>query len=117
MVAQRCSNRSVAACTIEATHVAPADKGKRPVEEGDAGRPAKRPAGGSDAGAGPSSAAGGAGGGVPDPASANFARLGLVQKTIKDLQNVLKAWNLPVSGKKDDLIQRILDHQRSARGG
>ncbi|KAL4457802.1 hypothetical protein ABPG75_012667 [Micractinium tetrahymenae] len=101
-----------------------ADKGKRPVEEGDGGRPAKRPAGGGDAGAGPSSAAAGgggaggsgAGGGVPDPASAGFTRLGLVQKTIKDLQNVLKAWNLPVSGKKDDLIQRILDHQRSARG-
>lgn len=60
---------------------------------------------------------GGGGGSVPDPASAGFTRLGLVQKTIKDLQNVLKAWNLPVSGKKDDLIQRILDHQRGARAG
>ena len=36
-------------------------------------------------------------------------------KTIKDLQNVLKAWNLPVSGKKEDLITRILDHQQRAR--
>ncbi|KAL4443058.1 hypothetical protein ABPG77_008549 [Micractinium sp. CCAP 211/92] len=102
-------------------HSRTADKGKRPVEEADGGRPAKRPAGGGDSGAGPSSAAGsgagGAGSGVPDAASASFTRLGLVQKTIKDLQNVLKAWNLPVSGKKDDLIQRILDHQRSARGG
>jgi hypothetical protein len=53
---------------------------------------------------------------VPDPSSSNFSRLVLVAKTIKDLQNVLKAWNLPVSGKKDDLIQRILDHQSGARG-
>lgn len=29
---------------------------------------------------------------------------------------MLKAWNLTVSGKKDDLIQRVLDHQRDARG-
>lgn len=40
----------------------------------------------------------------------------LQAKTIKDLQNVLKAWNLPVSGKKDDLISRILDHQQRSRG-
>lgn len=94
-----------------------ADKGKRPVEEGEGGRPAKRPAAG-DGGPGPSNAAGGSGGAsVPDPATSSFNRLGLLSRTIKELQHVLKAWNLTVSGKKDDLIQRILDHQRSAHSG
>ena len=94
----------------------PADKGKRPVEEAEGSRPAKRPAAAAGDGAGPSGAAGG-GSSVPDPAQAGFSKLGLQMKTIKDLQNVLKAWNLTVSGKKDDLIQRILDHQQRARGG
>ncbi|EFN58792.1 hypothetical protein CHLNCDRAFT_140569 [Chlorella variabilis] len=93
-----------------------ADKGKRPVEEAEGSRPAKRPAAAAGDGAGPSGAAGG-GSSVPDPAQAGFSKLGLQMKTIKDLQNVLKAWNLTVSGKKDDLIQRILDHQQRARGG
>ena len=96
------------------------------MEEAEGGRAAKRPAAAAAAGGegtGPSGASVGGGGGagagvgsVPDPSSSNFSRLGLVAKTIKDLQNVLKAWNLPVSGKKDDLIQRILDHQSGARG-
>lgn len=137
----------------------PADKGKRPIEDGEGSRPAKRLAVGAAG-----DAAGSSGAGVPEPAQADFTRLGLVQRTIKELQNVLKAWNLPVrrgwggsgvcsellqrlcklcmrlpwhpargppvpdlaacpalphplqvSGKKDDLIQRILDHQRSAQ--
>ena len=98
--------------------LSPADKGKRPVEEADGGRPSKRPAGG-DGGAGPSGsgACGAAAAGVPDAAAASYTRLTLHQRTIKELQNVLKAWGLPVSGKKDDLVQRVLDHQKSARGG
>ncbi|PRW56014.1 SAP domain-containing [Chlorella sorokiniana] len=96
-----------------------ADKGKRPAaaaaDDGEGGgRASKRPAAAAAGdGAGPSGAAGSS---VPDPGQSSFTRLGLVQKTIKELQNVLKAWNLPVSGKKDDLIQRILDHQKSAKG-
>lgn len=161
------------------------------MEEAEGGRPAKRPAAaaGGD-GAGPS----GTGGSVPEPAAADYTRLTLLPHTIKELQTILKAWNLPVcvqwacwlgswqeglgsrpeagehatattatgrragrgaatpvwlpvscpvgcpplpcpapkkhqfaachhhhppqvSGKKDDLIQRILDHQRNARGG
>lgn len=72
-----------------------ADKGKRPAEDGDAGRAAKR-AGTSADGAGTSAA--GAGPSIPPPTHAHYNRLGLQAKTIKDLQNILKAWNLPVSG-------------------
>ena len=53
---------------------------------------------------------------MPPPAQAHYSKLGLQAKTIKDLQNILKAWNLPVSGKKDDLITRILDCQAVHRG-
>ncbi len=77
-----------------------ADKGKRPAaaaaDDGDGGgRASKRPAAAAAGdGAGPSGAAGS---NVPEPGQSSFTRLGLVQKTIKELQNVLKAWNLPVS--------------------
>ena len=75
------------------------DKGKRPAvaaaDDGDGGgRASKRPAAAAAGdGAGPSGAAGSS---VPEPGQSSFTRLGLVQKTIKELQNVLKAWNLPV---------------------
>ena len=36
-------------------------------------------------------------------------------KTIKELQDLLKARGLPVSGKKDALMQRIVDLQRRQR--
>lgn len=76
------------------------------MEEGEVGRPAKRAAAGSAAaaggdGAGPSGA--GASGGAPDPAHSSFNRLGLLAKTIKDLQAVLKAWSLPVRGRQRDV--------------
>ncbi len=103
------SDRPVKQLSSLACH---ADKGKRPVEDGEAGRPSKRAADG----AGPSHAATGAGPSVPPPSQGNFTKLGLQAKTIKDLQNVLKAWNLPVSGKKEDLVNRILDQQSRSRG-
>lgn len=83
------------------------------MEDAEGSRPAKRPSAAAADGVGPS----GASAGVPDPAQSSFTKLGLQPRTIKELQTVLKAWNLPVSGKKDDLIQRLLDHQRSVQGG
>lgn len=76
-----------------------ADKGKRPAaaaaDDGEGGgRASKRPAAAAAGdGAGPSGTGGSS---VPDPGQSSFTRLGLVQRTIKELQNVLKAWNLPV---------------------
>lgn len=49
------------------------------------------------------------------PRSSQFTRVALAARTIRDMQVILKAWALPVSGKKDDLINRILETQRSAR--
>lgn len=83
------------------------------MDDTEGGRPVKRPSVGAGDGVGPS----GGGAGVPDPAQSSFTKLGLQPRTIKELQTVLKAWNLPVSGKKDDLIQRILDRQRAVQGG
>jgi hypothetical protein len=51
--------------------------------------------------------------GIPEPSRGNYSKLGLQTKTIKELQGILKAWGLAVSGKKDDLAMRILDHQHS----
>ncbi|GAB4820663.1 hypothetical protein N2152v2_007709 [Parachlorella kessleri] len=90
-----------------------ADKGKRPIEDGgEVGRASKRAADG----AGPSNAAAVAGPSVPAPSEAQFTKLGLQAKTIKDLQIVLKAWNLATGGKKEDLINRILDKQSRSKG-
>lgn len=49
--------------------------------------------------------------GIPEPSQSSYSKLGLQTKTIKELQGILKAWGLPVSGKKDDLVMRILDQQ------
>jgi hypothetical protein len=51
--------------------------------------------------------------GIPEPSQGNYSKLGLQTKTIRELQGILKAWGLAVSGKKDDLIMRILDQQHS----
>ena len=98
-------------CVTPARCRVAADKGKRPAEAGDAGRATKRPA--SD-GAGPSGSGAGAAGqppGGPGPSEASYTRMALQARTIKDLQNVLRAWGLPISGKKEDLVSRILDLQ------
>lgn len=84
------------------------------MEDAEGGRAAKRPA---HDGTGPSGSAGPSGSvAVPPPTQTSYTKLGLQAKTIKDLQTVLKSWNLTVSGKKDDLISRILDHQSQHRG-
>ena len=57
--------------------------------------------------AGPSSS-------VPAPSRGYFTKLGLQAKTIKDLQAILRNWSLTTSGRKEDLIQRILDKQAKA---
>lgn len=116
-----------------------ADKGKRPAEDADAGGAGSSRAKRSTAAvaeAGPSTTAAGAGtsataaagpsrsgsvvaatsgDGMPPlvspPNETSFTRLGLQAKTIKELQVILKGWGLPVSGKKDDLITRLLEHQ------
>lgn len=49
--------------------------------------------------------------GIPPVCQANYSRIGLQSRTIKELQGILKAWALPVSGKKDDLVNRILERQ------
>lgn len=98
------------------------DRGKRPAEgpaEGDPGNAAKRGPGVS--GAGPSNAAGpstsaAAGPSIPQPAEADYNRLRLQSKTVKDLQAILKAWGLPISGKKEDLVVRIMEKQEAAQG-
>eukprot|EP00887_Chlorella_sp_A99_P001386 scaffold8.g1386.t1 len=96
-----------------------ADKGKRPADDGEGGRSAKRPAhdaaGPSGGGAGPSGAGPGTAAGLPPPTQTHYTKLGLQSKTIKELQAILKSWNLAVSGKKDDLIARIFDHQNQHR--
>ena len=99
---------------------AAADKGKRPADApAEPGNAAKRGPGAS--GASPSNASGpstsaGAGPSIPQPASADYNRLRLQSKTVKDLQAILKAWGLPISGKKEDLIDRIMEKQEAAQG-
>ena len=99
---------------------AAADKGKRPADApAEPGNAAKRGPGAS--GASPSTASGpstsaGAGPSIPQPASADYNRLRLQSKTVKDLQAILKAWGLPISGKKEDLIDRIMEKQEAAQG-
>ncbi|KAL6773904.1 hypothetical protein ACKKBG_A22985 [Auxenochlorella protothecoides x Auxenochlorella symbiontica] len=109
---------------------AAADKGKRQLDDGpDApGRGAKRAHEGAE-GAGPSAsrAAGGSPlfqpstvtpvGGLPSPSEAKFSRLALQAWTLRQLQTLLKAWALPSSGKKDDLVARILRAQAAAGDG
>lgn len=97
----------------------PPDKGKRPADEAEgSGRSSKRPAhdvvGPSGSGAA-GDGTGSSGAAVPPPGESSFTRLGLQAKTIKDLQTILRAWNLAISGKKDDLIARVLEHQAGAR--
>jgi len=83
---------------------AAADKGKRPAPDSKQQPPAKRAAPAGDE-AGPSNAS--AGGGCQH--LTRYSRADLTRKTLKDLQAILKELKLPVSGKKDDLITRILD--------
>jgi len=83
---------------------AAADKGKRPAPDSKQQPPAKRAAPAGDE-AGPSNAS--AGGGCQH--LTRYSRVDLTRKTLKDLQAILKELKLPVSGKKDDLITRILD--------
>jgi hypothetical protein len=84
-----------------------ADRGKRAAEGGAAGRAPKRAAAGaspSGGGAGPSGS-GGAGPSAP-PAAPDAAVLR--GKTVKELQELLKARGLPTSGRKDDLVARLV---------
>jgi hypothetical protein len=121
--------------TIMVVFLHAADKGKRPAEEADAGGagssrakrttaavaetgPSTTAAGAgtsATAAAGPSRSGSVVGDGVSPlvlpPNETSFTRLGLQAKTIKELQVILKGWGLPVSGKKDDLITRLLEHQ------
>lgn len=99
------------------------DKGKRPAEDPPATtegqNSAKRPGLAVSSGAlGPSSSARAEppSSSLPGPAQSEFASGQLKNKTIKDLQAILRAWGLPVSGKKDDLISRLLEKQTAAQG-
>lgn len=56
-------------------------------------------------------------GGLPSPSEAKFSRLALQAWTLRQLQTLLKAWALPSSGKKDDLVARILRAQAAAGDG
>ena len=60
-------------------------------------------------GAGPSAAADAAA--PPAPADATYTQAQLMSKTMKDLQAILRAWKLPVGGRKDDLVSRIMQRQ------
>lgn len=88
-----------------------ADKGKRPAADAEGQQPSKRPA---TDGAGPSNTqdASGSGASVVPRAQAAFTRPQLAKKTIKDLQTILRAWGLPVGGRKDELVDRVLANQR-----
>lgn len=129
----------------ERSRHAPENRPVKRAAEGSAARPRSAPGGGaggsgsgvgaSGSGAGtPGSRAGASGSGtgasgsgagsgratsspsVPPAAQSRYTKLSLQAKTIRDLQAIMKAWALPVSGKKDDLIMRILDCQRAQRG-
>ncbi|KAG7669385.1 hypothetical protein Ndes2526B_g05704 [Nannochloris sp. 'desiccata'] len=95
----------------------PADKGKRPAEgaaDGEGSKPAKKGTGASDAG--PSNAPAQAGPSTLPPAETEYTIELLSKKTIKDLQAILKAWSIPISGKKDDLVHRIFEEQERSQG-
>lgn len=47
----------------------------------------------------------------PKPHESHFSTSTLQSKTIKDLQAILKSWGLNISGRKDELITRILSRQ------
>ncbi|KAG2431640.1 hypothetical protein HYH02_013217 [Chlamydomonas schloesseri] len=90
---------------------AAATSGKRahePSSAADGGdeRPAKKAAGGVTSGAG------GAAPAAKLPV-ASFTAEQLKAKTIPQLKELLKARGLAVSGAKDELIRRIVDHQRA----
>ncbi|KDD76868.1 hypothetical protein H632_c82p0 [Helicosporidium sp. ATCC 50920] len=53
--------------------------------------------------------------GVPEPSKARFNRLELQAKTLRELQGVARAWKLTSGGKKEDLITRLLEHQRQRK--
>ena len=121
---------------------AAADKAKRPAEEAADGDKSGKKRAASSGGAGPSNAAaaaaattttaveattgGGSGSGaietdaagpsVLPPTQSEHTKLRLSTKTVKDLQIILKAWGLPVSGKKEDLVTRIIEKQEAAQG-
>jgi hypothetical protein len=95
----------------------PADKGKRQAEgaaDGEASKSAKRGPGAS--GSGPSTASAQAGPSSLPPSETEYSIELLSKKTIKDLQAILKAWSLPISGKKDDLVRRIFEEQEKFQG-
>jgi septal ring-binding cell division protein DamX len=100
----------------------PADKGKRPAEataDEEGSKPAKKgPAASIDAsGAGPSNAsAQAAGPSMLPPSETEYTIELLSKRTIKDLQAILKAWSLPISGKKDELCRRIFEQQELSQG-
>jgi hypothetical protein len=97
----------------------PADKGKRPAEgaaAGEGSKPAKKGPAADASGAGPSNASAQAGTSILPANETSYTLELLLKKTIKDLQAILKAWSLPISGKKDDLASRIFDKQEEAQG-
>lgn len=81
--------------------------GKRPAEEADAGRQVKR---GGATGAPAGEEAAGPSGAAPSPSS-KYTRASLQSKNVKDLQAILRTLGLTISGKKEDLIARILDQK------
>jgi SAP domain len=86
-------------------------KGKRPLEHAEpTGR--KKMAIAPNL-AGPSGAGGAGPSGVDTKRT--FTQEELKAKTVKDLQDILKARGMPVSGKKDALMQRMIDFQRRQR--
>lgn len=89
------------------------DRSKRPADTTEVSRDAKRIAGnGEDSG--PSDAAAVRNIDPPQPSQASYTRTDLHLKTLKDLQSILRSWRLPVSGRKEELIGRILRSQENA---
>jgi len=89
-------------------------KGKRSAEQDTSGRVTKKSAvEGSASGSGPSSAGreeqqqGDQG----QAAGQQRSRSELEAKTVKELQNILQSMNLPVSGRKGALVDRVLENQ------
>lgn len=93
-------------------------KGKRPLNAADRlQQPAVKQARVADAAAGPgpppappASASAG-----PQQRATSFTLDELNKKTVKDLQDLLRARSLQTAGRKDELVRRLLDYQRRQR--
>lgn len=106
--------------TRKAREEAKRRKGKRAAPDGgDANKPQTKRANSKSAAtletattaqAGPSTNDGAAAPAAANETS-NYSRAQLASKTVKDLQAILKTLGCPTSGRKDDLIDRILEKQ------